>query len=191
MSKMLLDLDCPTLWPAELLQYLGKHYELFLGWETKPAQAFGQGFDELTLLKQAVKHALVCSRDFEEAMLGLRVALQPYAIPGWHCTRLTKAEANGIRCKGMHPPNAEMLARRVDALVGAGEITPEIGRRLKLENQAGEKNRTGRTWFCFFPLSNAGEEGIARFFRHWGGKALYVCHESDPVWRAPLISCTR
>ena len=186
--EMLLDLDCPASWPAELLQYLGKHYELFLGWETGQAQAFAQSFDELTLLKQVVEQGPERGRNFDEAMHGLRVALQPYAIPGWHCSRLTEAEVYGIRSKGMKPPNAEMLARRIDALMEAGEITPEMGRRLKLENQAGDKNRAGRTWFCFFPPSNAGEDGIARFFRHWGGEALYFCHENDPVLSS-AISC--
>ena len=140
------------------------------------------------LLKQVVEQGPERGRNFDEAMHGLRVALQPYAIPGWHCSRLTEAEVYGIRSKGMKPPNAEMLARRIDALMEAGEITPEMGRRLKLENQAGDKNRAGRTWFCFFPPSNAGEDGIARFFRHWGGEALYFCHENDPVLSS-AISC--
>ena len=41
---------------------------------------------------------------------------------------------------------------------------------------------------CFYPPRNAGEGGIGRFFRHWGGEALYVCHENDPH-TSPAISC--
>ena len=86
-----------------------------------------------------------------------------------------------ILCNGMHLPNAEMLGHRIDDLVRRGLVAPHIARRLKSENQADKSYRAGRIWFCFFPPRNADEDGINRFFRHWGGEALYVCHESDPL----------
>ena len=55
-------------------------------------------------------------------------------------------------------------------------------------DQADEKNRTGTVWFCFFPPGRTGEDGIGRFFRHWGGEALYNSHERDPV-SSQAISC--
>lgn len=48
------------------------------------------------------------------------------------------------------------------------------------ENQADEDNRIGMLWFCFFPPHLAGQSGIERFFRSWGGEALYNSHEDDP-----------
>jgi hypothetical protein len=36
-------------------------------------------------------------------------------------------------------------------------------------------------WFCFFRPGDAGESGIVRFFRHWGGEALYNSHEDDAI----------
>jgi hypothetical protein len=36
-------------------------------------------------------------------------------------------------------------------------------------------------WFCFFEPFLAGEHGIGRLFRSWGGEALYNSHESDPI----------
>ena len=41
--------------------------------------------------------------------------------------------------------------------------------------------------FCFFPPGRAGERGIERFFRHWGGEALYNSHEKNSV-TSPVIS---
>ena len=131
---------------------------------------------------------MVSGQDHDEAICGLRHALQPYEILGWHCTRLTEVEADEIRRNGMQLPNAEMLARRIDALVKTDEITPDIAGRLKSENQSDETGRAGKIWFCFYPPRNAGEGGIERFFRHWGGEALYVCHENDPLTSA-AISC--
>jgi len=35
--------------------------------------------------------------------------------------------------------------------------------------------------FCFYPPYKAGQGGIERLFRSWGGEALYNSHEDDPV----------
>ena len=166
MSGTLLDLDFPRSWPVELLGYLNEHHDLFRGWDDGQGQVSAQAFDD--------------------AMCGLRRALQPYQILGWHCTRLTDAEEEVIRRNGMQLPEAEMLANRIDALVKTSLITPDIARRLKSENRASEQSRA--IYFCFFPPRNADEDGIGRFFRHWGGEALYVCHENDPI-TSPAISC--
>ena len=168
MSRTVLDLHCPHLWPKELLAYLDEHHDLFLGWETNQGQT--------------------CPQAFDKAIYVLRKVLQPYEILGWHCTRLTDAEAGEILCNGMQLPNAKILACRIDALVKTGQIKPSIARRLKAENQADRKYRAGSICFCFFPLRNAGEDGIGRFFRHWGGEALYVCHKGDPVTSSAISS---
>ncbi len=160
-SRTVLDLDSPQSWPEELLAYLDKHHDLFLHWETQQGNPSPPVFDA--------------------ALRGLGDVVQLYEILGWHCTRLTDSEAGEILCKGMKLPNAVMLAHRVDILLNIGCITPNIAWRLKSENQADVEYRAGMVWFCFFPPQNAGESGIERFFRHWGGEALYVCHEDDPV----------
>ena len=166
MSGTLLDLDCPRSWPVELLGYLNEHHDLFRGWVN------GQG--------------QVSAKAHDEAWRGLRRALQPYQILGWHYTRLTDAEVEVIRRKGMQLPDAEMLASRIDGLVKTSLITPDIARRLKSENRASEQS--GGVYFCFFPPRNDDEGAIGRFFRHWGGEALYVYHEDDPI-TSPAISC--
>jgi hypothetical protein len=74
-----------------------------------------------------------------------------------------------------------MLNARIDRVVSQGLLTAKIAMRLKEENQAHEPNRAGRVWFCFFPPGSAGEGGINRFFRLWGGEALYNSHEEHAV----------
>ena len=158
-SRVLLDLDRPRKWPTPLLSYLDAQYDLFLDWKTEKNWVTGPRYDE--------------------AIDGLVYALQPYEIMGWHCTRLTDIEAEEIPRDGMQLPDATMLARRIDALVKANQITPHVAQCLKSENQADEENRAGRVWFCFFPPRMDGESGIGRFFRYWGGEALYNSHEND------------
>ena len=164
----LLDLDCPDSWPGEVLAYLAEYCDLFRRWTT------GRGE--------------VPAHDFDEAIHGLRHALAPYRILGWHCTRLTDAERDDVLLNGMRLLDAALLIRRIGALVTASEIAPDLGRRLALENEAAKDYRAGRVWFCFFPPRNVGQGGIERFFRHWGGEALYVQHESDPDTSSVLAS---
>ena len=186
-ARTSLVLDCPPSWPAELRTYLDEHHDLFLEWETKKQ---AQVSDQLQCSPpwrrygrpaQALDKAKVLGQAYDRALSGLRNALQAYEILGWHCTRLTDAEVDEILHSGMQLPNAAMLARRIDALEGTDLIAPDVARRLMSENQAAEEYRAGMVWFCFFPPGNVDEDRIGRFFHHWGGEALYVCHEDDPV----------
>lgn len=82
---------------------------------------------------------------------------------------------------------------RIDRLVNNEQMNLDIASRLKAENQADDDNRAGILWFCFFPAKAAGEDGIERFFRSWGGEALYNSHEDDaetgPALKAIGIPC--
>ena len=148
--------------------FLAEHHELFLRWETTQGGVSPQMFDG--------------------AIVGLANVLQPHEMVGWHCTRLTDPEIEEISRNGMRLPDGTMLARRIDAVAEAGCLAPDVARLLKSSNQADEENRPGTVWFCFFPPGRAGEDGIGRFFRHWGGEALYNSHERDPV-SSQAISC--
>lgn len=161
MSRTLLDLDRPSSWPAALTTYLDEHHDVFRAWETKTGQA--------------------SARLFDAAIYGLRHVLRAYEIRGWHCTRLTDAEADEVVRHGIHLPNVERLTCRIEVLAKTGLIEPQIALRLKSKNSADEENRVGKVWFCFFPPGKAGEREIGPFFRHWGGEALYRCHEDNPV----------
>ena len=160
MATELLDLDRPDGWPSDLRDYLDKYHDLFLDWEIGPSK--------------------FTAAEYDPAAYGLEAILCQYALVGWHCTRLTEAEITAIRSDGMQMPDVAMLHRRVDAVVDAGLLPRNLADRLKTEHQADESWRAGRVWFCFFPPRLAGESGIERFFRHWGGEALYNSHEDDP-----------
>jgi hypothetical protein len=163
-----IDLKVPESWPADLLAYLIKHHSLFLDWESTPTHVAASAYDR--------------------AIYGLRDVLQQYAITGWHCTRLTEVEMAAITADGIQLPDAAMLSRRIDRLLGAGLVTEAIADNLKANNLAHEQSRAGKVWFCFFPPHVGRESGIGRFFHYWGGEALYVCHERDPQTAAVISS---
>lgn len=166
MTRMLLPLRQPGAWPAPLVSLLDSFHELFLNWEIAPRK--------------------VNPGMYDRAIIAVADSLTPYSITGWHCTRLTDDEIEQIIESGMDLPDGTLLRRRVDAIVASGQLSRNVGERLAAANQADDSNRSGRLWFTFFPPRRAGEGGIGRFFRHWGGEALYNSHENDPV-TSPIL----
>ncbi len=76
--------------------------------------------------------------------------------------------------------NSTSLNSRINRLEESGLITTKIAQLLKDKNQADDFNRANMLWFCFFEPFIAGRRGIERFFRSWGGEALYNSHEDSP-----------
>lgn len=163
---LIIDLESPTSWPEDVKNYLVEHYDAFHRWELGLA-----GRSHL---------------EFDPAIEGLAQVLCHHQLIGYHCTRLTDRELQVISAKGMQLPTVETLTRRIDTLVDEGEIAKDIAEVLKGRHQASDANRAGKIWFCFFPPNRASESGIGRFFRHWGGEALYNSHEDDPV-TSPML----
>jgi len=85
-------------WPSDLLACLDRHYTLLLDWET--------GWHKI-------------ASEYDAAVCDVERVLQPYALIGWHCTRLTLAEMAFVRSSGMQLPTPAMLNGRVDALAQA------------------------------------------------------------------------
>ncbi len=174
-SADLLDLNCIEAWSASLLDVLNHHHDVLYEWEETRARPPG------TPTASDLSRSIAAARAYDRAIYAVCDALRSFAVRGWHCTRLTDWEVEAIIADGLALPDAAMLARRIDRLVDDGTLAPGTAARLKAENQADDDNRAGTVWFCFFPPRLAGQRGIERFFRHWGGEALYNSHERDPV----------
>ena len=182
-SVSLLDLERVDSWPPELLRVLHHHCDVLYKYEEDFALP---PRDPFTCTDSDLERAAAVGRARDRAISVVSDALRSYAIRGWHCTRLTDWEAQAIVADGLGLPDDGMLHRRIDRLVADGALTPDLADRLKARNQASESNRAGRIWFCFFPPRIASEGGIGRFFRHWGGEALYNSHEADPI-TSPIL----
>lgn len=168
-------LNDETTWPPSIVEYLESHRDLFAEWERRrcdSARATKPDIGSLEVVRERVA-------EYERASADLRSILGSYELRGYHCTRLTDAEIDHIKNNGMQLPDLAMLCRRIDALQNAQLMEPHIADRLRKENQADDRNRAG-IWFCFFQ-PHLDPSGIQRFFRSWGGEALYNLHESDPL----------
>jgi len=123
---------------------------------------------------------------YESVVEEFREILRSHSLVGYHCTKLTREEIDSTSSNGLVLQNGVSLGARIDRILRTGSISPEVAHSLKEENQADECNRKNMLWFCFYAPSIAGECGIGRFFRFWGGEALYNSHENNPTTR-PLL----
>ncbi|MGR6858966.1 hypothetical protein ACU5EH_00710 [Aliivibrio salmonicida] len=148
-----------STWPDEVVDYLDKNHLKFIGWETSDGDR-------------------VSPYLYDQAILEFRDLLKPFSLIGYHCTKLTTDEIESIYQHGMTLQNLESLKQRILILESAGKITMEVANELIAINQADDKNRASMLWFCFFEPHLAGCCGIQRFFKSWGGEALYNHHEN-------------
>ncbi len=167
-------------WPAALQEFLTSQHEMLLAHarhdrETMHAYLDPKNGHVLMAMMPSNPHF----QARERAWLKVNELLQSTTLQGWHCTRLTEHEVKHITSHGMQPPNLQVLRERIRRVQAAGMIKNEIAEQLIEKNQANEDNRKGMIWFCFFDPRIAGQSGIERFFRYWGGEALYGSHQHD------------
>ena len=156
----MLDLDHPDTWPVELRQVLDKLRPVFQNWELElPGRS---------------------PLEFDAAVRTLGEALLPYALRGYHFTRLTEEEAEHIKANGLEVLSADLLERRIASQVACGSMTQEQANRLLANNQVRESNRAGMAWFCFYPAHSVRENGVRSLLEHCGGEALYNLNAEHP-----------
>lgn len=157
--QSLLNLDRPADWPDALKATLD---------DTRP-----------TMRAWALDLPAKSAADFDRAIAALGKALCQYSIRGWHCTRLTDKEAADVQTGGLAPLSTSLIERRIATQVQRGALSATVGDILRGAHKGDASNRAGMIWFCFFPPYEAGEGGIHRLLRYWGGEATYWAHESD------------
>lgn len=159
-----------TTWPNDLVECLDKHQEILYSWEAANA---------------GISDAGPAAR-YDEAHEDIRQLLNSFFLLGYHCTKLTQNEIAEVQGHGMSLQNLQTLSVRIDRLIQDGLLTSEMAHELKHKNQANDRNRQHMLWFCFSPPHYAGQNGIERFFRFWGGEALYNSHENNATTAAVL-----
>lgn len=161
-----LDLSQPVNWPNGLRGTLDELRPVFRSWN----------------LGLPDRSASV----FDAAVRALGDALLPYALRGYHFTRLTGQEAVHIRAQGLEVLSIGLLNRRIAAQVAQGTLTNEQAQRLLAHNQVCDSSRAGKAWFCFYPAHIVSESGVRSLLGHWGGEALYNFNAED-VELGPIL----
>ncbi|MEZ4670426.1 MAG: hypothetical protein R3E39_21170 [Anaerolineae bacterium] len=158
-----MSLEQEETWSPQIIDFLNTHHDLFLNWELgNENRPNAQEYDHTIYMLREVLHT--------DSMMR-----------GYHCTRLTEYEIQQVLANGMQLPNQNFLYQRIEALNQAGLIDIQVSEYLKSKHEANDSYRAGRIWLCFYTPHLAGQRGIERFFRSWGGEALYNSHERDSV----------
>lgn len=178
-----LQLDDESTWPVDVVRAIDQHVDLFDDWYGPTAESRERDRTPGNIQCRPSFSA----KEHDRALSDLQNVLSRYNVgPGFHCTRLTERECSAILEAGMQPQNGERLRVRIQALAAAGLIPGPVTSALSAQNDANDRSRAGKTWFCFFEPHSAGEAGISRFFRYWGGEALYGGHEGNVSTRTAL-----
>ena len=156
-NAQVLELGKVSSYPSQLLEVIKKEIDVFRAWELDfPSRS---------------------ASSYDRSMERLCEALQPYAVRGWHCTKLTRSEIEDVRVNGLRVLNYKFLEARIGSLVKESIVDVNLARLLLSGSRARDSNRAGMAWFCFYEPRFAGEEGIRRLLSNWGGEALYWAFE--------------
>lgn len=136
--------------------------------------------DNIEVLPKALSGDYVFSNTiYEKIEPELQKIVKPFCLKGYHCTRLTDFEISNIISDGMSLQNGKSLKKRIEKLHNMELINSDIVEKLASQNQADDNNRANKLWFCFFEPKKQPKACIERFFKSWGGEALYNSHEDN------------
>lgn len=169
-------------WPSDLLATLAAQLEAFTSWNLSREDDSKDRYarvDENEVARSVAQ--------YERAIAEVSRSLANHRAQGFHCTKLTGFEVQEIRTMGMALPNSALLERRLSKLEKDGFLSAPVATRLRVENEASDTFRKNMLWFCFHEPLHASQGGIERFFRSWGGEALYNAHERDEITGTILL----
>lgn len=172
-TPLIISLDNEASWPSELLALLEQKFPALQAYENNRRQIDQQTEKDLVLRFNPPSNPYHSIRD------EVLTALWPHSLIGYHCTRLHQDEILSVREGGLQPLSLELLQSRIKRRVEASDISSDTAERLLIDHQAQESNRSGMIWLIFSCELLHSELGVGRFFRSWGGEALYNSHEDD------------
>ncbi len=111
------------------------------------------------------------------------VMMAERTIRAWHYTRLTDGEAAMIQAKGMRPMSLNLIRRRLDAMVEAGELSSTVGDNLFAASPYHEQidgNRNDKIWLSSQPFE-MDDSMVTGLVNGWGGESLNFAHQEGPI----------
>ncbi|CAM3108298.1 hypothetical protein PANO111632_03530 [Paracoccus nototheniae] len=108
--------------------------------------------------------------------------MEARTIRAWHYTRMTDAEIDAVREKGIYPSSLDNIRSRFDAQVVAGAFSQEVADRLFADSpyQRQFEARAGMFWMTSHPI-DIEYDGVAVFLESWGGEAAHFCQEDEAI----------
>lgn len=164
-------------WPRDLTELLEKNLEQLRGFHDQRRQIDREGVRHISARMEPRLNEFQQSMD--DILREASDLVLPHKIVGFHCTRLTPAEVGNIQANGLSPLSQELVKSRVRAAQHDGLIDRRLADKIIGYNQCKERGRAGLLWFIFIPGILRDQGAVERFFRSWGGEAIYWGREGD------------
>ncbi len=117
-------------------------------------------------------------KEWEDLTEKLKIIIQDCLFCGFHCTRLVESEINDIQSNGLKVLCPDFTKKRIEKRLKDNLMTLETAQEIINKNESSKSNRIGQVCFshCLSTLNQ--ELAVYRFFRSWGGEAIYVNREN-------------
>lgn len=174
LEERVVDVEDSVTWPEPLTELFADFREILSRFEERQRQIDGVPGARFTQTNEFA--------DGRRAVVGKgEQILATERLLAFHCSRLLPHEAESVKAEGLRLPSPDFLCERVRRAVDEGYLTREIAERLLAENQAADPARQGSIFFGNARSSLKQVHLVCRFFQSWGGEALYISHEDDPI----------
>lgn len=166
-------------WPDDLKQHFKVNYALINSYLEFEREVDIKAIKDIFLrLKKPINPF---AREWDSFFNAMESILDKYRIVGFHCSRLTEEEQIDIRANNLQPLSIERTKARLDKLYRNNVLSKEQYEILLHNNVVEDNGRKGKV-YCFLHSSTLlDERGLERFFRCWGGEALYYNHEESKI----------
>lgn len=184
------ELELPQSWPAAVRVFVEENRETLIAYQRECERINRLAWTDVRMRLDPPIN--LHRAGYDTVLARVETLLRGHRMVGYHCTRLTRAEVGRVRSDGLRALSPNLTRERLEALVGAGEMSAAQCRFLldhpmvhaHLSNRHG--TRTGLVWLCPNRSTLHDASGVYRLFRSWGGEALYSCFEDDSSIAAVL-----
>ncbi len=164
-------------WPRNLTELLESNFEQLRGFHDQRREIDREGVECISARMRPRQNSFQQSMD--DTLCEATKLVLPHKIVGFHCTRLTPAEVGNIKANGLSPLSQELVKSRVRAAQHDGLIDRRLADKIIGCNQCKERGRAGLLWFIFTRGILRDRSAVERFFRSWGGEAIYWGREGE------------
>lgn len=168
-------------WPVKAVSILSENLNLLANHAAKDREYIFAPWDEkINFVNEYAYERNLILKELDNILKG-------YSLVGYHCARLLDYEIAEIQSIGMEASN-NFLQRKIAQAVTQKVFSFDFASYLlskKLHVQQG--TRRGKLYFVCGKSELQHEDVISKFFRCWGGEAIFNLHENDNFsW--PILS---
>lgn len=184
-DRISIDLEDINTWPSNFCEELWKNKELIVSYHQEKIRVDRMAKDDLFVRSNPPDNIHEDNYNLFVGMLEKIVCGRSIVV--YHCTRLTSYEIEDIKKNGLRMLTPDLVKTRIEratenSLLGQDECSYLLHSehiRNNLSESVGK--RLNMIFFCSAKSVLKNERGVGRFFRCWGGEAIYMGHEDDPT----------